>query len=69
MADFAEAKEQYDELCKTYWQKYRELNDLKRVLDKTRLDMETVCKHDWVRDCEDRDERSRRKCRHCNKGR
>jgi len=69
MADFAEAKEYYEQVTKTYWQRYRELQELERAMAKARTEMETACKHDWVRDWEDRDERSRWICRHCNKSR
>lgn len=69
MSDFTRVKHHYEELCKTYWRKYKELEELKRSMEKARTDMEAACKHDWVRDWEDRDERSRSKCRHCNKGR
>lgn len=69
MADFTRVREHYEELYETYWQKYRELDELERIMKKARTDMEAVCQHDWVQDWEDRDNRSRWKCRHCNKGR
>ena len=69
MADFAEAKEHYEQVTQTYWQRYRELHELERTMNKARVEMEAACEHDWVRDWEDRDERSRWICSHCHKSR
>ena len=69
MADFAEAKEYYEQVTQEYFQRYKELHALEQTMKKARADMEAACKHDLVRDWEDRDERSRWICRHCNKSR
>jgi len=69
MSQLGEARQYYEEMQALYWQRYRELEDLRRELDTARADMEAACKHDWVRDWEDRDERSRWICQHCNKSR
>ena len=48
---------------------YRDLEQAHTNMENARTNMENACAHDWIRDFEDRDERSRSKCRHCNKGR
>lgn len=69
MSQFDNTKQLYEKLSELYWQAYRDLEQARVNMEQARTVMENTCAHDWIRDWEDRDERSRSKCRHCNKGR
>jgi len=69
MSRFGITKQIYENLSELYWKMYRDLEQAHTNMENARTNMENACAHDWIRDFEDRDERSRSKCRHCNKGR
>lgn len=69
MSQFVQAQQRYAHLQTVYWEKYKELEQADKNRKQACNDMQEVCIHDWIRDFTDRDERSRSKCRHCNKWR
>ena len=62
-------KKQYEYCNRIYWKKYVELQQLERLMNQKRAYMENECRHEWERDWEDRDERSRWICKFCGKSR
>jgi len=44
-----------------------ELDKMKEILQEKRVEFENKCDHDWVKDWDNRDERSRWKCTKCTK--
>tara|TARA_B110001452_G_scaffold236407_1_gene215675 strand:+ start:3341 stop:3658 length:318 start_codon:yes stop_codon:yes gene_type:complete len=44
-----------------------ELDKMEDLLNEKRVEFENKCDHDWVQDCDNRDERSRWKCTKCTK--
>ena len=69
MSQFDIAKQLYEKLSDVYWQQYRDMEHAHIAMKQARVNMENACTHNWIRDWEDRDERSRSKCSHCNKKR
>ena len=44
-----------------------ELEKMEEILREKRMELESKCDHNWVRDWDNRDERSRWKCTKCTK--
>ena len=44
-----------------------ELDKMEKILHEKRVEFEKACGHDWVKDWDNRDERSRWKCTKCTK--
>jgi len=44
-----------------------ELDKMEEILQEKRMEFENKCDHDWVKDCDNRDDRSRWKCTKCTK--
>lgn len=44
-----------------------ELDKMEKILHEKRVEFENKCVHDWVKDYDNRDERSRWKCTKCTK--
>lgn len=60
-------KEEFEE-CHQYYLSLRwELDKMENLLHEKRVEFENKCEHVWVQDWENRDERSRWKCRNCTK--
>ena len=56
-----------DKLTKHYWQRHRQLNELNANIKKREQHIQANCTHEWVKDYESRDERSRYDCVKCGK--
>ena len=51
---------------KSMYQKMHEIDDLKQEISDLKKILYNECKHDWVRDWDDRDSRSSWICKHCD---
>lgn len=58
-----EFHEFYDMYLKLRW----EVDNLEKIVNEKREEFENKCKHEWEKDWENRDERSRWKCKKCTK--
>lgn len=67
MSEFKTKKEQYSYCHDLFCSKRQELYLIEQIMIQTRQEMEDGCKHEWEKDWENRDERSRWKCKHCTK--
>jgi len=58
-------KKELKHLRRHYWSRSRQMETLKRTIDKKERTMQKTCKHEWERDWEDRDHRSHYECTKC----
>ena len=59
------AKKEIRTLEQHYWARQRQLLKLERLIKERKKVLEIHCEHEWERDWEDRDHRSRYDCKKC----
>mgnify|MGYP006906888699 CR=1 FL=1 len=56
----------FENMQRTYWEKHRELENIKRLLECAKREFQNVCEHEFIKDWESRG-RSSWYCQHCGK--